>query len=270
MTDHNSNTSNPPQSWSLSPYRALVCGASQGIGAACATLLAERGAEVYLLARNSERLKEVYAQLPSSNGIQHRYIPADLKDHTVLKKIVTTLPDIHILVNNSGGPDPGPLLTAESEAFLSAMYNHVLAAQLLAQTFVPAMSAQHYGRIINIISTSVKAPIAGLGVSNTIRGAMASWAKTMAAELGPKGITVNNVLPGFTATERLDQIIQTRSEKQSKPPESVQAEMLEQVPLKRFAEASEIAEAVAFLASPAAAYITGINIPVDGGRTQSL
>lgn len=259
-----------PIAWDLSHKRALVCGASRGIGAACAQLLAARGAEVYLLARNPEKLQTVHASLERSAGQKHQYIPADLHDLSALKQLLQDLPAIQILINNSGGPAPGPVLTAEPKAFSKALENHVLAAQILVQALVPGMSQSQYGRIVNIISTSVKAPIAGLGVSNTIRGAMASWAKTLASELAPQGITVNNILPGFTATERLEQIMANRATKQHKSPEQVATEMRAQVPLGRFAAPQEIAEAVAFLCSPAAAYITGINLPVDGGRLPNL
>ena len=132
------------------------------------------------------------------------------------------------------------------------------------------MKKEKYGRIINIISTSVKAPIPGLGVSNTIRGAVANWAKTLANELGPYGITVNNVLPGFTDTNRLKSLIEKKSQIQGKKIDEIKKDMFSQIPAGRFGQASEIANAVAFLCSPAASYINGINLPVDGGRTQSL
>jgi 3-oxoacyl-[acyl-carrier protein] reductase len=132
------------------------------------------------------------------------------------------------------------------------------------------MKEEHYGRIINIISTSVKVPLRGLGVSNTTRGAVANWAKTLSFELGPFGITVNNVLPGTTMTGRLDSIIRNKAEKSGKSYEEVKNEMIAEVPVGRISEPHEVAAAVAFLASPAAGYINGINVPVDGGRTGSL
>jgi 3-oxoacyl-[acyl-carrier protein] reductase len=174
------------------------------------------------------------------------------------------------LVNNTGGPPGGTALEATPEQYEQAFNNHVLCNQLLVQAVVPHMERQKYGRIINIISTSVKQPIAGLGVSNTIRAAVANWAKTLAAELGPRGITVNNVLPGMTDTARLRWLIGARAEKTGESVEAVEKIMKAEIPLRRFATASEIAAAVAFLACPAASYINGINIPVDGGRTLSL
>jgi len=177
---------------------------------------------------------------------------------------------VHILVNNTGGPPGGPAHTAALDEFRIAFNQHVMAAQIVLQAILPGMRAAGYGRIVNVISTSVKEPIRNLGVSNTIRGAMASWAKTLATELGPFGITVNNVLPGYTKTQRLDQILADRSKATGKPAPEVAKTMLSTVPLGRFAEPEEIANVIAFLATAAAGYINGINVPVDGGRMQSL
>jgi 3-oxoacyl-[acyl-carrier protein] reductase len=141
---------------------------------------------------------------------------------------------------------------------------------VLLQAVLPGMKASGYGRIVNVISTSVKEPIRNLGVSNTIRGATASWAKTLAGELGAFGITVNNVLPGYTQTQRLEQILNDRTKATGKSSAEIEQAMLATVPVGRFAKPAEIAAAIAFLASPAAAYINGINVPVDGGRMQSL
>lgn len=254
----------------LDGKQALVCGASQGIGAATALALAEQGAEVLLLARNTEKLQQVLEQLSCEQGQTHRCLAFDLMDTPGLHQLAKQLPAVQIVVNNAGGPAPGPLLKAAPEQFEAAFRLHVLAPQVLAQALLPGMQAAGYGRIINIISTSVKAPISGLGVSNTIRAAVASWAKTLASELAAEQITVNNVLPGFTQTERLEAIIHNRASARQAEPEQIAAEMREQVPARRFAEAHEIAAAVTFLASPAAGYITGINLPVDGGRTPCL
>ena len=147
---------------------------------------------------------------------------------------------------------------------------HLINNQILAQSVIPGMIKEGYGRIVNIISTSVKAPIAGLGVSNTIRAAVANWAKTLSLELGEHGITVNNILPGFTNTNRLKSIIAKKSEKQGISENEVIKTMMKSIPANRFGEAKETANAVAFLCSPAASYINGINLPVDGGRTASL
>ncbi len=178
--------------------------------------------------------------------------------------------DVDVLICNSGGPNPGPLLAAETEALDAAFTQHVLANLLLVQAFVPHMRAKKFGRIINIISTSVKIPLPNLGVSNTVRGAVASWAKTLAGELGPHGITVNNILPGYTSTQRLEQILVNNVQKTGQSREEVEKGFLKDVPVGRFAEAQELAYACVFLASPMAGYINGINLPVDGGRTGCL
>ncbi|HEX7368771.1 MAG TPA: SDR family oxidoreductase [Rhodanobacteraceae bacterium] len=258
----------------LSGKHALVCGASQGIGRACAIELAQLGANVTALARRADVLQQLVDELPRTHATQtHAYVIADSGDtdglRAVAEKLVGAHP-VHILVNNSGGPQPGPAHGAKIEAFLDAYRKHLVANHVLAETMIPGMQAARYGRIINIISTSVKEPITGLGVSNTTRWAVASWAKTLATELAPYGITVNNVLPGSTKTPRIEQIVATRAEKTGRAIEDMQRTMEADVPMRRFAEPAEIAAAVAFLASPAAAYITGINVPVDGGRTRSL
>ena len=259
----------------LLPYRALVGGSTQGIGRAVAQLLAERGCALTLLARNEDRLRETAAALPAPTGHQHDYLVADFDDPSHLAEIVhaylATHPGgFHILVNNTGGPAGGPLLEAPVEALRLAFNQHVICNQLLAQALVPAMRAAGFGRIINIISTSVKVPLAGLGVSNTIRGAVASWAKTLANELGPHGITVNNVLPGATLTQRHTSLIEKKIAQTGQSAESIEADMLRQIPARRFGLAEEVAAAVAFLASPAAGYINGTSLPVDGGRTGAL
>jgi 3-oxoacyl-[acyl-carrier protein] reductase len=177
---------------------------------------------------------------------------------------------LHILVNNTAGPPGGPAHAADPEAYLAVFRQHLVAGQVLVQAVLPGMRAARWGRIVNIISTSVKEPIANLGVSNTVRGAVAAWAKTLAGELGPDGITVNNVLPGYTRTQRLEQILAERAAATGKPPQAIADAMLATVPAGRFAEAAEIAAAVAFLCSPEAGYVNGVNLPVDGGRTRSL
>lgn len=258
---------------SLKGKNALVCGSSSGIGKASAIELSRLGANVTLLARNADALGVALMQLHREAGQEHDFIIADTTQHADLhQKIVglVTQKKIHILVNNTGGPPAGPIIEAGIEAFRKAFEQHLMANHLIAQLVVPGMKADHYGRIINIISTSVKQPLHGLGVSNTIRAAVGNWSKTMATELAPFHITVNNVLPGATETDRLNAIVTNKAGKQGKTEDAVRDEMLSEIPMKRFGKPEEIAAAVAFLASPAAAYITGTQITVDGGRTGVL
>jgi 3-oxoacyl-[acyl-carrier protein] reductase len=255
---------------SLKGRRALVCGSTQGIGKACAVELAALGAECVLLARNEEELKKVAAELPRAAGQKHSWLMADFSQPEMVAKAAAGAGEIHILVNNTGGPKGGPAVGASPDEYLAAFKMHVVCGQMLVQAVVPSMKAAKYGRIVNIISTSVKAPIPDLGVSNTIRAAVANWAKTLAGELGAFGITVNNVLPGFTDTARLSQIFKNKAEKTGKTVEQVRDEAVAVIPAKRLGKPEEIAAAVAFLCTPAAAYINGINVPVDGGRTQGL
>ncbi|BFI96533.1 MAG: SDR family oxidoreductase [Rhodanobacter sp.] len=258
----------------LDGRHALVCGASQGIGRASAVELALLGADVTLLARRGDVLETLAAELPRTHPAQrHDFIAIDVADTAALRERADTLAagaPVHILVNNSGGPAPGSVLDATPDDFLAAWRQHLLACHTLAQAVVPGMRAAGWGRIVNVISTSVREPIPGIGVSNTTRGAVASWAKTLASELAPLGITVNNVLPGSTRTPRIEQIVAARAQKSGKPPAEVQQAMEAEVPMRRFADAAEIAAAVAFFASPAASYITGVSLAVDGGRMRSL
>jgi 3-oxoacyl-[acyl-carrier protein] reductase len=260
---------------SLENKNAFVCGSTQGIGMACAMELAAAGAEVVLLARSEEKLVAVRKKLPAVFHQQHQFIVADFSDPEQVQERVRAFlsayhKPVHILVNNTGGPPAGPITDAIPEQFMTAFQNHLINNHMLATTLLPGMVEAGYGRIINIISTSIKSPLPNLGVSNTIRAAVANWAKTLANEVGPFNITVNNVLPGATKTERLESIIQNNALKKEKEIHEIEQQMLHEIPLKRFAEAFEIANAVALLASPAAAYITGINLPVDGGRTPGL
>lgn len=257
----------------LSGKHALVCGASVGIGRAAAHELALLGADVTVLARRADALQEVVAALPRNGAQQHGWIAADVAQGDALRAQVEALAagkPVHILVNNTGGPPGGAAHDADVPAFLDAFNKHLVANQIIVQSVLPGMRAAGFGRIVNVISTSVKEPIAGLGVSNTIRGAVASWAKTLSMELGSHGITVNNVLPGYTRTQRLDQILHDRAQATGKPEAEIASAMLATVPTGRFAEAAEIGGTIAFLCSPAAGYINGINLVVDGGRTKSL
>ena len=258
----------------LKGKRALVCGSTAGIGKAVALQLAEAGAAVTLLARNEEKLKTTLAELAVTAGQQHGYLVADFSKPEALKIVIEnhmrSAAPYHVLLNNTGGPAGGKAVDAALEEFEAAFRSHLLCNHILVQALVGGMKAEGYGRIINIISTSVKVPLSGLGVSNTIRGAVANWSKTLANELGPFCITVNNVLPGATNTERLSSIITNKSNKQVISEAEVEEHMKAEIPAGRFAEAWEVAAAATFLASPLAGYINGINVPVDGGRTGCL
>jgi len=260
---------------SLFGKNALVCGASRGIGKAAAIELAYLGANITLVSRSADKMSDVIKEMDMDidKGQDHDFLVADFTDPIDLRKKVKGLVlkrPYHILINNTGGPAAGPILDAENESFESAFKQHLICNHTLVQLLKKGMIKTGYGRIINVISTSVKAPLDNLGVSNTIRGAVASWAKTMANELGEHGITVNNVLPGFTDTERLKEIFGQRAKKEGITYEEMTGRLGSSVPLGRLGDANEIGAAIAFLASPAASYVNGINMPVDGGRTKSL
>ena len=258
----------------LSGKRAVVCGSTQGIGRAVAIQLANMGAEIILIARNPERLESVVRELSTEHEQKHEMMVADFSDPSQVKagidQFVIEKKFAQILINNTGGPPGGMAIEANVNEFLDAFNSHLVCNQILTQALVHGMKKNNFGRIINIISTSVKQPIPGLGVSNTIRGAVANWAKTLAGELGQFGITVNNVLPGMTRTARLDQIITSTAKKSGKSIAEVTEDLLATIPSRRFAAPGEIADVVGFLASPAGGYVNGSNIPVDGGRTKSL
>ncbi|MFK7948567.1 MAG: SDR family oxidoreductase [Saprospiraceae bacterium] len=258
---------------SLIGKNALVCGSSKGIGKAVALELATLGANVILVARSEGKLGAVLTELDTSKNQKHGFIIADFSDSVDLEQKVQRLvaqQPIHILINNTGGPAGGAIVDAEPQAFIQAFHNHLICNHILAKSVIDGMKTEGYGRIINIISTSVKIPLTGLGVSNTTRGAVANWAKTLANEVGQFGITVNNVLPGATETGRLDEIMNNKAKKANVSLETIASKMKSIIPLQRFAAPKEIAYAVAFLSSPSANYINGINLPVDGGRTKSL
>ena len=257
----------------LNGKRAVVCGATQGIGRAAAVELARLGAHVVLFARDVDKLRTLVKELPRAGTQQHEYLVGDFNMPDNIKltaDIYAQGNPVHILVNNTGGPPAGPAFSARAFEFVNAFQAHLICNHYLVQAFVPAMKKEKYGRIINVISTSVKSPIAGLGVSNTVRGAVANWAKTIAGELGPFGITVNNVLPGATMTGRLESIIKNKAKTSGKSEEEIVKDMLTEIPAGRIGEPGEVAAAIAFLATPAAAYINGVNVPVDGGRTTNL
>jgi len=252
---------------------AVVCGSTQGIGKASAIELSKLGATVVLVARNEEKLKASLLELDSSNDQKHSYIVADFSKPSDLEVTINEWAGkhkVHILINNTGGPKGGPIRNASVSEFLEAFNQHLICNHIMVQALYPIMKEEGYGRIINVISTSVKQPLANLGVSNTIRGAVASWSKTLANELGQFNITVNNVLPGATNTDRLQILAQIKSDQINESVETIFEEMASESPMNRIAQPEEIAAAIAFLASPAAGYINGINVPVDGGRTKSL
>ena len=253
---------------------AVVCGSTQGLGWASAQELALLGANVILVARNEEKLKAALPSLDTAKGQQHGYLVADFSDAENVRKAISSFTaagkTAHILVNNTGGPPGGTALDAKPEEFLAAFSSHLICNQLLVQALVPGMKAAGYGRIVNIISTSVKQPLKNLGVSNTIRAAVANWSKTLANELGPFGITVNNMLPGFTKTSRSDYIIEKKIKDSGKSEAEVMKEFVAEIPTGRIGNPEDFGATVAFLCSPSAGYINGINLPVDGGRTGCL
>lgn len=253
---------------------AVVCGSTQGIGWETARLLADKGATVVLVARNEASLASRVSELPAGNGQSHSYIVADFSKPDELKQQLENWTSwgnrANILVNNTGGPKGGPIIDAAVEEFTSAFSQHLVCNHILVQSLYRGMIESGYGRIINVISTSVKQPLNNLGVSNTIRGAVANWSKTLANELGQYGITVNNVLPGATNTGRLQSIAEVKAQKTGESTAEIFDEMAKESPMKRIAEPVEVANAIVFLASPEASYINGINVPVDGGRTKSL
>lgn len=250
--------------------KAIVCGSTQGIGKSIAEELALQGVSITLIARNQNALREVTSSLDVSLGQKHDFLCVDFSANNFSERINSLTQDYDILINNTGGPVSGPITDAQPVDFENAFKMHLLNNQILVKKVVEGMKKNSFGRIINIISTSVKAPIPGLGVSNTIRAAVANWAKTLSLELGIYGITVNNVLPGFTNTNRLNSLINKKAEVQGKSIDEVASQMKKSVPMNRFGNSNEVANAVVFLSSIKASYINGINLPVDGGRTASL
>jgi 3-oxoacyl-[acyl-carrier protein] reductase len=258
---------------SLKGKRAIICGSTQGIGWATAQVFAELGAHCILIARSKTALEAAVADLPATASQDHGYAIADFSNPEQVREAVAQIATegaVEILVNNTGGPKAGPVLDANPEVFEEAFRQHLVCNQILAQGVVPGMKSAGYGRIINIISTSVKTPLPNLGVSNTIRLAVASWAKSLSNEIGEFNITVNNVLPGLTETGRLKSLVKHTAESASRAEADIEKQMVDSIPMKRFGSPDEIARVIAFLASPAASYVNGTNIAVDGGRTPAF
>jgi 3-oxoacyl-[acyl-carrier protein] reductase len=258
---------------SLEGKNAVICGSTQGIGLAIAEELALQGANCTLLARNEEALQNALKVLDISLRQQHSYLVANFSKPVQVRQVIeqhVQQNPVHILINNTGGPAPGSVLDATEEAFLEAFNQHLIVNQLLAQAVIPGMKQANYGRIINIISTSIRIPITSLAVSGTVRGAVAIWSKILANEVGQFNITVNNILPGLTKTQRLNSLIKNNAQKRGVSTDVIEQEMKKEIPMKRFGEAAELAAVAAFLASPAASYVNGVSIPVDGGKTGSL
>jgi 3-oxoacyl-[acyl-carrier protein] reductase len=252
---------------------AVICGSTQGIGKAIAEAFAAAGATCILLARDRNKLEEVRSELSVPADQAHQFMVADFSDLNAVEAVVKEIAastNAEILVNNTGGPKPGAITEASTGEFVKAFEQHIICNQLIAGLLLPGMKRKNYGRIINIVSTSVKIPIPNLGVSNTIRAAVAGWAKTWANEVGQFNVTVNNILPGLTETSRLNSLISNMSQQQGVSEKNVEDELKNSIPMKRFGKASELANLALFLASPAASYITGTSIPVDGGRTGTL
>tara|TARA_B100001750_G_C15522400_1_gene613166 strand:- start:7785 stop:8564 length:780 start_codon:yes stop_codon:yes gene_type:complete len=250
---------------------ALVCGSTQGIGLSIAKNFAENGVNLILVSRDKLKLQKIISDLP--NKKKHTFVVCDFNNPDKLEKKISALVKknkIHVLINNTGGPASGSILKATTKEFLDGFKMHIICNQILVKHVLPGMKKLKYGRIINIISTSVKAPIQDLGVSNTIRGAVANWSKTLANEIGCYGITVNNVLPGYTNTNRLQSLIEKKAKKTGKQIKLIKKNMIQNIPAQRFGEPEEIAYLVSFLSSSKASYINGTNIVVDGGRTASL
>ena len=258
---------------SLVGRHALICGASKGIGRAAAFAMAEQGAKLTILARSGAALEAMLPELREAGAAAARALVADLDDHAGLQGavdgVVEDVGPVHILLNNTGGPPSGPLLDASPDAIVAALHRHLLGAHLLTRAVLPGMTEAGYGRIIQVLSTSVREPLDNLGVSNLTRAAVASWSKTLSREL-PGGVTINNILPGYTATDRLFSLIDAVAERKGTTSDAVEAAWRGNVPEGRFAEPSELGAVIAFLASPAASYIRGVSLPVDGGRLRSI
>ena len=250
----------------LGGQTALVCGASKGIGRACALMLARAGARVVACARSQTDLDSLVAEM---HGDGHEAVVLDLEDIEAVRQAMSSRGDVQIVVNNSGGPPGGALLENTPEDFEGPFRRHLHAAHTIVQMLSPGMKKAGSGRIVNIISTSVREPIDNIGLSNTLRGAMASWSKSLSRELDPC-ITINNILPGFTDTDRLDSLASSISERTGSPVEDITEGWLSGVPIQRLVDPLETAVAVTFLCLPSSGAIRGVSLAIDGGRMRSI
>lgn len=258
---------------SLEGKKALVGGSSRGIGRAVAWQLAASGASVTLMARSEDLLKELAARLPAENGQQHGYLVVDFTDTGAYRKKIASYFEkntVDILVNNTQGPPAGNSLEMQEESYQEAFDLLFKSVLITTQLALKHMFRQKWGRVINVASVSVKEPLAYLALSNTIRAAVVTWAKSLATDVGAYGITVNNVLTGYFDTERIGQLNEKKAAVQGVPVNEVRAAMEAMVPVRRIGRPEEYGYLVAFLASDKASYITGINLPIDGGLLKSL
>src|SRR5882762_10313132 len=248
---------------------ALVAAASKGIGFATARELAKEGARVFLCSRDQKRASEAAQKLHDETGATVAGIGADVTDNESVEHLVNLVREragrIDILVNNAGGPPSTAFADTDLDMFRKAFELNALSAIRLAKLVLPGMQSQKWGRIVNITSVSVKQPIDGLLLSNTVRAGLTGWAKTVSTEVAADGVTVNNVAPGYTLTEHQDELAETRGRAQGKTKEEMIELWASQAPIRRLADPQEIAAAIAFLASERASYITGVTLQVDGG-----
>jgi 3-oxoacyl-[acyl-carrier protein] reductase len=259
---------------SLLGKRALVGGSSRGIGLAIAKQLAASGASVTVMARNASTLKKIIDELPVTNKEQrHQFLVVDFTDFEGYKETLTAYFEkrsVDILINNTQGPEAGTSLEKKVSDYQKAFDVLFKSVVFTTQLALDNMKKQQWGRIINVASVSVKEPLSYLVLSNTIRAAVVTWAKSLATEIAPYRITVNNILTGYFDTERLTELNEKKAEQLGIPSTEVRAHMISQVPMQRIGDPKEYGFLVTFLASELSGYITGASIPIDGGLLKSL